>query len=239
MKKNRHIFLLGILFFLFALCKYLFLSVELSTTFFVFEVLSFLVVLYVIYYVLNHIDSCVQGSEQGGMDKECVKRLAEIDRLKKKLEQYENRNAEGAEKSNDRSDLISEMKDSFNGYNEQAANDLLSCIIKRYEVMAAVAYYRKDEVFEPSRTFGIDEDASIASIKEDDGIHAQAIKDNKAMEITDVPENYIVGSGSGSSKPLFLYILPLIGDDKESVVLEVASFKKLDLETVWNQLQLS
>jgi hypothetical protein len=234
MKKNRYIFLIGTLFFLLALFKYVFLSVELETSFVVFEVLSFLVVLFLIYFVLNYIETCTSANKKKGMDKDCIKRSDEIKRLKAKLKQYEQSNSESSIKASEENGLLSDLKANIHPKEESTAKDLLSCLIKRYEIMAGVAYHKVDATYVPVKTFGLEEDFNISSIQEEDGLHAQAIKDNKAMEVEDVPEDYIVGSGSGSSKPLFLYILPLI---EKGVVLEIATFKKLNITSVWEQLQ--
>ncbi|WP_430814256.1 GAF domain-containing protein [Carboxylicivirga sp. RSCT41] len=238
MRKNRHIFLLGALFFLFALVKYAFIGGEIPTTFIVFEILSFFVILYIIYYILNFIETCMHGSDEAGMNKECVKRQAEISRLKSKLKAFEQERLNGGENDDLDSDLfISSMKSKIGSDRETTVKDLLKGITDRYEVMAAVGYCSNDEKqYVPVSLYGIDEETSIPPIELEDGLHAQAIADNKAMEISDVPADYIeVGSGSGNTRPLVLYILPLINEGS-GIVLEIAAFKKLDLVDVWNQL---
>ncbi|MCG8580734.1 MAG: GAF domain-containing protein [Bacteroidales bacterium] len=238
MRKNRHIFLLGALFFLFALIKYAFIGEELPTTFIVFEILSFFVILYLIYYILNFIETCMHGSNEAGMDKECIKRQAEISRLKAKLKGFEQEKLNSERDDKVDSELfISKLKSKVSNDRIKTVSDLLTTITEWYEVMAAIGYYcNEDKQYVPVKLYGVDEEIKIAPIELEDGLHAQAIKDNKAIEITDIPADYIeVGSASGNAKPLVLYILPLVDGDN-GIVIEIAAFKKLDLVDVWNQL---
>ena len=199
---------------------------------------SFFVVLYIIYYLLNFIEICMHGSDDAKMDKECIRRQAEISRLEAKLnrlelEKLEDETGDGVESEL----LLSKLRGKVNKLSAETVEEMMNAITERYEVMAAVGYCSNDDKqFVPVKLYGIDEDITIASIELEDGLHAQAISDNKAMEITDIPADYIkVGSGSGNAKPLVLYILPIVNGDS-GIVLEVAAFKKHDLVEVWNQL---
>ncbi|WP_289053232.1 hypothetical protein [Carboxylicivirga marina] len=239
MKKNKHIFLLGALFFLFALVKYAFTPDEMPTTFIVFEVLSFLVVLYIIYFILNFIETCMHGADNSKMDKECIRRQSEITCLRSRLEEVEHANInETDEDKYGNSDLFIESINKHLGeVNEQSVVEIANLITSRYEVMALVGYCsNNDEQCVPVKTYGVGEDIQMPAINTTEGLHAQALADNKAMEIEDIPHDYIeVGSGSGSTKPLILYILPVI-DGSKVMIFEIASFKKLDLVDVWNKL---
>lgn len=238
MRKNRQIFLLGALFFLLALVKYAFIGNELPTTFIVFEILSFFVILYLIYYLINFIETCMHGSNDAKMDKECIRRQAEISRLRAKLERIEQERLDNeGENEVDNDLLLSELKSKISDDRTQTVDDLMNVLTQQYEVMAAVGYCTNNEnQYVPVKTFGIDEEINLSHIELEDGLHAQAIADNKAIAITDVPADYIeVGSGSGHAKPLVLYILPIV-NGKNGIVLEVATFKKLDIVKVWNQL---
>ena len=59
----------------------------------------------------------------------------------------------------------------------------------------------------------------------------QVAKNKHAMNISDLPEGFIVASGLGQSSPLHLYFLPLINNDETIAVIELASFKEFDKET--------
>ncbi len=237
MKKNKHIFWLGALFFVFALIKYAFNAELLSAGFIVFEILSFLVVLYMVYFVLNLVDACLDSSSAPNADKECVKRQNEINRLKAKLKNLsEAGDGEGDSERIDNELLLDQLKKAYKGYDKESAGKLVDVLTKQYEVMAAIGYCANADIYNVVKRYGIEEEIVLPDLVLEDGLHAQAIADRKPMELTDVPADYIeVGSGTGASKPVYLYILPLIKDERNGLVLELATFKKNDLIEIWNQ----
>jgi chorismate mutase len=241
MRKNKHIFLLGALFFLFALVKYAFISHELPTTFIVFEILSFLVILFIIYYVLNLIEICVNSSGEVKLEKDCIRHQAEINRLRSKLLTLEEeRQCIDEIDEHDNKRFVENLQKFIHSYDSTAVKQIVDSITERYEVMAAIGYCTDDEGrYNPVKLYGIDEEISIPAIEIEDGLHSQAIHDNKAIQINDIPADYVeVGSGSGSGKPLVLYLLPMV-DGNKGIIIEVAAFKKLDLIEIWNQLSIA
>jgi hypothetical protein len=239
MKKNKHIFGLGALFFVFALIKYAFNAEQLSTGFIVFEILSFLVVLYMVYFVLNFVETCLGGGQNASLDKECIKRQVEINRLKAKLETLEGIDAESNfQQGVESHEMVALLSNQLTGYNNEAVGGLVDVLTKHYEVMAAIGYCSVNNHYEAVKRYGVDEEVQLPDVTLEDGLHAQAIKDKRPVEITDIPADYIeVGSGTGSAKPLYLYILPLIQDEHHGLVLELATFKKTDMIEVWNRFQ--
>jgi len=241
MKNNRLIFLLGAIFFAIALLKYVFIPDALPTMFVVFEVLSFLVILYLIYYISHYIENCVQGKDEAHMSRECILRQAEISKLKGRLEKYENSEMSDVESVSKRqTQLIDAIKTYLSGMHDDAGVKIINLLKTNYEVMAAIAYNYSGETYLPAGSFGLDEDEEIQPVGFEDGIHSQAITDNKAIEIADVPADYLkVGSGSGSAKPAYLYLLPAKNENNKGLLIEVASFKRLDILEVWNKASLT
>ncbi|WP_430812490.1 MULTISPECIES: hypothetical protein [unclassified Carboxylicivirga] len=238
MKKNKHIFSLAALFFVFALVKYAFIKNELPTSFIVFEVLSFMVILYGVYYLLHCVETCLQGHKEADCERECSKRQADIERLKVKLAAYESKIDDEQKEGVNKGELSALLTACLSSDADNREEALLGHITDHCEVMAAIAYRGNlDEGFSPVAQFGVDEDYTLPPLNLDDGLHAQAVKDRQAMELGDIPADYIeVGSATGQSKPVFIYILPFVGDDNKGFVLEVATFKKQELATLWQQL---
>ncbi|WP_439181993.1 hypothetical protein [Carboxylicivirga taeanensis] len=238
MKKNKTIFWLGALFFVLALAKYAFNAEQLSSGFIVFEILSFLVVLFMIYFVVNYMELCLKGTDDH-RNRECVKRQNEIERLRAKLKVLETKQTEETEKNkNNGQAVVDRLKRQFKGYDKKSAVALVNELTQQYETMAAIAYCLDGTNYRVVKTYGIDEELELPAVESADGLHAQAIADNRALEIDSVPPDYIeVGSATGSTKPLYLYILPLIQSNKKGILLEVATFKKTNLPEVWCQFQ--
>ncbi len=238
MKKNKTIFLLGTAFFLFALIKYGFTPNQMSTAFIAFETLSFMVVLFLIYYILNFIEACKHSSNHTDDDRECIQRQIEINKLKKKLAFYETSNKNTIEMQVDSDSLLQQLQQNLSENLEQSSKNIFSVIKHNFELMAGIAYCSNSEnTFTPVKTMGLDDDWHIEPINNGDGLHGQAIADNTAIEIEDIPEDYFeMSSGSGSAKPKYIYILPLLNDDSKGIVIEIAAFKQLNIIPVWNQL---
>lgn len=237
MKKNKRIYILGTLFFLFALVKYVFTAEAVSPVFLSFEVISFMLVLYLVYYTLNNIQSCIGKSNQTHNERDCAVSKKELQRLKNRLLEYET--ASSKQSGLDSNAFVTRLKNAVVNSKDETSVGILKVLKGQFELMAGIIYHsNSDKEFEVYNTFGVDtEEVNVANIQDGDGVHAQAIADNKAIGIDDIPEDcFEVGSGTGSTKPKHLYILPLLYGNNEGVVFEIASFKSLDIIDVWNML---
>ena len=112
---------------------------------------------------------------------------------------------------------------------EKLAQDILSAFAKelnivqglffmnkkdnsKFSVIASYAYYSP----EPPKDFNVGE-----------GISGQAAKDQKILNINNIPEGYItVLSGLGSTTPRNLLIVPIVYKGETIAVFETASFEK-------------
>ena len=237
MKKNKTIFRLGALFFLFALVKYAFTSAEMSTLFIAFEILSFMVLLFFIYYVLNFIETCQHDTASKNIDRECIQRQLEIAKLKKMLDHYELKNQDTNTEELDTNILFEQLQHSVTDDLEQSAKNVFEVIKTNFELMAGIAYYSNAERnYIPTKTMGLDDEWVVEPIKIGEGIHGQAISDNKPIEIEDIPEDYFeINSGIGSAKPKYIYILPLVDENGDGIVIELAVFKQLNILSIWNK----
>ncbi len=66
-----------------------------------------------------------------------------------------------------------------------------------------------------------------------EGLVGQAAKEGKSMNIHDIPDGYIkIVSGLGSASPNHLLIVPLKQNDEVAAVVELASFRAFDDESV-------
>ena len=238
MKKNRTVFFLGAVFYLFALLKYGFASDKMSIAFIIFELLSFMVVLYLIYYILIFIERYESRGNPTDSNEECMRYRIELDKLKARPAQDEQGDKELDEEQTDSDALLQQLQQNFSEDFEQCAKNIFALVKQNFELMAGIAYCSNSEnTFAPVVSMGLDDEWNIEAISRGDGLHGQAIADNKAIEIEDVPEDYFeANSGIGSAKPKYVYVLPLLNDDGKGIVIEIAVFKQLNIVSVWNQL---
>ena len=86
------------------------------------------------------------------------------------------------------------------------------------------------------QSYGLDEEWNVDKLVVGEGVHGQAVIEKRAIEITDIPEDYLeASSGSGAAQPAFIYLLPFIKEEGKGLLIEVASFKKLGLDIIWNE----
>lgn len=89
---------------------------------------------------------------------------------------------------------------------------LFDSATQKFAIASTYAYYTNDT----GRTFEIGE-----------GIPGQVAKDQKLLQLDNIPQNYITaGSGLGSSTPKYLVVIPIVSESKTVAVLELASFSK-------------
>jgi len=238
MKKNKTIFLLGGAFFIFALVKYAFTPDQMPTVFISFEVLSFMVILFMVYYVLNAMETCKHGGSGASMDRECMQRQVEIEKLKKLLALHEENNKTINEADIDSDSVLSQLKQCLTRDTKKTSKDLFAVIKSNFELMAGLVYCTSAEGnLTVLSKFGLDDDWKIEPVVPGEGLHGQAIVDNKAIEVEDIPEDYFdTNSGMGSAKPKYIYLLPLHRENDIVILIEVAVFKQLSIVPVWNQL---
>ncbi|MCK5822781.1 MAG: GAF domain-containing protein [Bacteroidales bacterium] len=100
-------------------------------------------------------------------------------------------------------------------------------VAKKYEIVQGLFYLKisKSEEFEVCSKYAYFNEEEPKKIKIGEGLSGQVAKDKKAMNLSEVPENYIkVVSGTGESSPKYLLILPVINKEKTIGIVELASF---------------
>ena len=129
-------------------------------------------------------------------------------------------------------------------YKEQKSDDprgkfILKALAECYEICGGVIYYKNDEskLFDFAGEYALLDHPEFKSVGEDDGFVGLAVKNAKAVELSDVPADYFtVLSGLGQTSSIKLYVLPLKLDGQVVAVAEVSSFNKLSIVDVWSDI---
>ncbi|RLD64427.1 MAG: hypothetical protein DRJ01_00750 [Bacteroidetes bacterium] len=117
---------------------------------------------------------------------------------------------------------IKKIKD-INVYTEK----FLIKISKKYEIVQGLFYIKssENEEFEISSKYAFFNEEEPKKFKIGEGLSGQVAKTKKAMNLSDIPDNYIkIVSGTGESSPKYLLILPVINKENTIGVVELASF---------------
>ena len=100
-------------------------------------------------------------------------------------------------------------------------------IANKYEIVQGLFYLKnsKAENFTIRAKYAYFNDEEPKSFKIGEGLSGQVAKNKKAMNLSDIPENYIkIVSGTGEGTPKHLLILPVIQKDNTIGIVELASF---------------
>ncbi len=104
---------------------------------------------------------------------------------------------------------------------------LLRNLAAEFNGIQGVVFQRKEQnKYIAAGTYAFYSESEIREFTLGEGISGQVAKNQKLLNISNVPENYItVMSGLGSSSPGFLLIFPIIYQGETHGIAEIASFE--------------
>ncbi|MCQ2252025.1 MAG: GAF domain-containing protein [Bacteroidales bacterium] len=126
-------------------------------------------------------------------------------------------------------------------FSENYFNQLLINISKTINIVQGVAYIlnRSNGKYEIKSTYAYYTTETNRTFELGEGIPGQVAKDQKVLQMDNVPEGYIqVVSGLGSSSPRNLIVIPIVSDEETIAILELASFEKptVNIKEFYRQL---
>jgi len=115
------------------------------------------------------------------------------------------------------------------------AYNIISNLVKYVGAIQGAIYFTNEEdpdniKLELSACYAYEKQKLIEqTFSVDDGLLGRAYHENRVINLTDLPPGYIkIVSGLGDAQPSNLIIVPLIFNQKNSGMLELASFKKFE-----------
>jgi hypothetical protein len=122
---------------------------------------------------------------------------------------------------------------------ESFKSSLVNAMASVIESVTAIGYWYNEttQSYEAHKTYGIDPLLEIAPFAPNIGFAGQAVAEKKLLSLDDVPEDYFSAeSGLGSHRPKYIYFAPIILNGHAEGLLEIGSFKKLELSNLWSDL---
>ncbi len=87
---------------------------------------------------------------------------------------------------------------------------------------------QKEEDFSFSCGYALTEEQEPSGFKLGENLNGEAAASKELLIVDEIPENYFsIESGLGSAKPGYLFIVPVVNDNKTIAVIELASFSQL------------
>jgi CheY-like chemotaxis protein/signal transduction histidine kinase/CHASE3 domain sensor protein len=106
---------------------------------------------------------------------------------------------------------------------QQLGDNILKFLAEYFGAQAGAFFVKNGNIFEQAATYGVPKEGQIIkTFTADDGLIGQAIKDNRAIIVSDVPDNYLsFGSSLGRGKPRYLLIAPMTAENHVNSVIEL------------------
>ncbi len=227
--------------FVFALFKDVFVS-DLSAKYMILELIFlalFLTIVYMFDWTIRKVKKERLSFEQKYKDLEdtCDRRVYELSSKLTELEQQHS----GKTNTKEVEKIALNINDSLKGKKgiNVVAKELLNKISHFYELGVGICYFidKPSDTFTVKASFGLDENVKIKDFKIGEGFNGQAVHDEEIMVLKDIDEAYFeIESGTGSSKPKVIYLLPIIQNNKTIGLLELGSFSLLNIDSHWNTI---
>ncbi len=237
-KQQTNIIILTAIILLFMAGRYFFIPVILPVSFFIVELITVMTILFLLYYTDRLIKTSKEKEQQ--LTDEIQSLNNTVEHLKGELEKKNSTSAKeflpgnAIENIDDLFKNIPSAKNSSKFY-----NNVLSALSEKFEIVIALffTYNEQSQKFSVEGNYGVQKDEPVAPFVIGEGIHGEALNEKKVIVLKDLPEEYFVGySGLGESKPKHLYVLPIADKEKTIGVIEIASFKPLDIKAVWDRV---
>ena len=237
-KQQTNMIILTAIIFLFMAGKYIFMPTLLPVSFFIYELVSAMTLLFLLYYADRAIK--ISKEKELQLTNEIQSLNNTVEHLKGELEKKNNSSVKGFSPGN----TIENIDDLFNNLSStknssELYNNVLSALSENFEIVIALffTYNEQSQKFSVEGNYGVQKDEPVAPFVIGEGIHGEALNEKKVIVLKDLPEEYFVGySGLGKAKPKHLYILPIANNENTIGVIEIASFKLLDIEKVWDRI---
>ena len=119
------------------------------------------------------------------------------------------------------------------------ATELLLKLAKHYEIGLAVCYFKTQPSgkFNVQGVYGLNEEEVLSEISELSGVNGECILSQNPLIVNEIDQDYFeIESCSGSSKPKHLYLLPIVVKNETIGLIELATFKLINIELHWDKL---
>ncbi len=118
---------------------------------------------------------------------------------------------------------------------EKYCEKILINISKEFEIVQGMFFVRKynGNTFSVKGLYAYYSEKKPEDFKFGEGLSGQVAKDQKILDVPDIPDDYIVVySGLGKAAPDNLLIIPVINKNKTIGIIELTTFKLFDKDTV-------
>jgi hypothetical protein len=229
--------------FILALMKYVFHENGVPSKFLLIELLSFVAFIGLLYFSDKHVRKAIEEQKKfSDTLKEINKSFTtKIEGLEHTIEEISKENAKQLDALNEIDIISKKIFKSIKGISdiEKYGTKFLQNIAEYYEVGFGLCYFmaQPSTNFHIKAAYAVDKNDVVESFETGEGLSGQVVKDQKPMVLNEVDEDYInIESSSGSAKPKYIYLLPVVKNHKTIGLIEIATFKPIGIDMHWTSI---
>lgn len=199
-----------------------------------------LLVVFAVLLLIMYLNTCNRNILLAN-ENEKIKKQNEHIKLARKQEEKEAQEAQAVEESKKTmgadyyvQKIIPDQKPG-NQTLEKFCEKILINFSKEFEIVQGLFFVRKhnSSIFSIKGLYSYYSENKPVDFKLGEGLSGQVAKDKIILDVPDIPEDYLmVYSGLGKGSPNHLLIIPVIHKDKTIGIIELATFKSFEQETI-------
>jgi len=162
---------------------------------------------------------------------------AEKELLQKTLAEYERKENEEKKFASYQDKMLKKI------FNDKKAlknrHYFLHLLSESFRAGAAILYKETEPSgkFTVEETYAIQEDYQPKPFEAGEGLNGQTIINKRPMVIKDIDQSILpITSGLGETKNVYLYLLPIIIEDKTKYLIEMTTFHEAEIDKMWNEI---
>ncbi|ASB49040.1 hypothetical protein [Alkalitalea saponilacus] len=220
--------------------KYIIFPESLSALFMTFDISTLIILLLIIYITDRYYrESSIQirtlktsfEQEKTGWDNERQSLLI-------KIKEFEDKENAATKFSSYQEKILKQLFES--GKKSPTLHNFLHLMAEIFQAGAIILYKqtKPEGQFIVEETYALPDDFKPSPFSKGEGLNGQAVEDEKALEIDEIPESYfLINSGLGSAPGNILYLLPIIDTKNQNkYLIELITFKKSQIVKMWSKI---
>jgi hypothetical protein len=225
--------------FIISVSKYLLYSELLPPMAISLEIISWLLLIAMVYWLLSKYfrqENLINQLNQT-IEEQSAIHNNQVATFQQRINHLEELEKEKALFNSDKHKSLAKIKATFKTNNQKDFHhSILPAIGKVVETVTAIFYWldKSSNSFIVTSTFAIDNNYQIASFKAGEGFCGQAVSDRQILHLDEIPDDYYsVSSGLGAHRPNHIYFIPILINNQVMGLIEIGTFKKTEIELIW------
>jgi hypothetical protein len=222
-----------------SMTKMLFFPAQTMAMVYIFDFLALLLFLIVVYMADHYYRKTEKhlSLQQAFFEKEKEEWADSKDLLLKKLSDYEQKENEARRFASYQEKMLKKIFTDQKSITDR--HHLLHLLSETFRAGAAILYRETEQIgqFVVEQTYALSEDYHPNNFEAGEGLNGQVVTNRKPMVVHGLDETMIpIASGLGQSESVYLYLLPIVMDERCKYLIEMVTFHEAEIDKMWNEI---